>query len=305
MIKRIKIPQSRLDVQNDTISELNERSNEWEKDTNVTECYLCGKEFGIFTRKHHCRNCGKIMCSDCLQEYKNKKNFDVPSVKVCKLCYNCVLNLEGKNSNDCKKYMSGANLIDDSVKQFISEDFDIDGKKVSVGNILTIIRNPNIDTLKTIFKARVDDLNHINPNISMESDETSDGGIKLTITEIVDDRVHDFKVSDKVYLVSLAEGNEELVGNPPSRILIKKTLKNRDGTSKSEGQGLSIVSEIADGTQDNSDIGSGIGVGGYKRRKKSRNKHSSRRRVSKRFNIRRKNKKITKRLRKSRRHTRR
>jgi len=38
---------------------------EWQADNEVTKCPLCETDFGVFTRKHHCRFCGKVVCADC------------------------------------------------------------------------------------------------------------------------------------------------------------------------------------------------------------------------------------------------
>ncbi len=38
----------------------------WIDDTNVYQCYDCKVKFTWFTRKHHCRGCGRIFCSLCL-----------------------------------------------------------------------------------------------------------------------------------------------------------------------------------------------------------------------------------------------
>lgn len=37
----------------------------WTPDSSVNKCYDCKIEFSIINRKHHCRNCGKIFCSKC------------------------------------------------------------------------------------------------------------------------------------------------------------------------------------------------------------------------------------------------
>ncbi|CAO1635991.1 unnamed protein product [Jaminaea pallidilutea] len=37
----------------------------WERDEDASECRGCGKRFTFFTRKHHCRRCGRIYCADC------------------------------------------------------------------------------------------------------------------------------------------------------------------------------------------------------------------------------------------------
>lgn len=37
----------------------------WEHDDVTSTCRSCSKKFTFFTRKHHCRRCGKIFCADC------------------------------------------------------------------------------------------------------------------------------------------------------------------------------------------------------------------------------------------------
>lgn len=297
-IRRVKIPDTRLDIASSNFIELKKGDLQWQNDADVKNCYLCEKKFTMFTRKHHCRNCGKIICDDCSKDYTSKRDGSYYD-RVCKLCYNCVLNLDGKNSDDCENYMKEASLHDDSVKQFIAEDFSINGAKVTKGSILTIIRDPNNPALKTIFKARVDDLEGISPNTTNVSHEKDDGGIKLTITQIVGGNTFSLKEGNKVYLVNLPEGSDYLRDDSPSRIIIKSTSTD-DDRSYSSREGFAIVTDVDVGAEDY------VTSGGYKHRKnksKRKNKRSVRRLMSKRFNMRRKNKnkKVTKRMRKSRR----
>eukprot|EP01063_Lacrimia_lanifica_P021586 TRINITY_DN2904_c1_g6_i1.p1 TRINITY_DN2904_c1_g6~~TRINITY_DN2904_c1_g6_i1.p1 ORF type:complete len:1006 (+),score=178.34 TRINITY_DN2904_c1_g6_i1:153-3170(+) len=37
----------------------------WEPDTAAAECRRCGTSFGFFTRRHHCRGCGRLFCNAC------------------------------------------------------------------------------------------------------------------------------------------------------------------------------------------------------------------------------------------------
>ncbi|KAL0089348.1 ankyrin repeat-containing domain protein [Phycomyces blakesleeanus] len=37
----------------------------WQKDDEVLECCCCERVFGFFLRKHHCRQCGMIVCDKC------------------------------------------------------------------------------------------------------------------------------------------------------------------------------------------------------------------------------------------------
>lgn len=53
-------------------------------DDQVSRCQLCSKEFRVTTRKHHCRKCGKCICSDCS---KNKMKIQSSMERVCDECY--------------------------------------------------------------------------------------------------------------------------------------------------------------------------------------------------------------------------
>ncbi|KAK4150347.1 FYVE zinc finger-domain-containing protein [Chaetomidium leptoderma] len=37
----------------------------WQPDSEVTYCPICGTQFSIFVRKHHCRKCGRVVCNAC------------------------------------------------------------------------------------------------------------------------------------------------------------------------------------------------------------------------------------------------
>lgn len=37
----------------------------WVDDQSVSHCHSCRKEFSIMLRKHHCRHCGRVFCSNC------------------------------------------------------------------------------------------------------------------------------------------------------------------------------------------------------------------------------------------------
>lgn len=41
------------------------KNNVWVNDNMVTNCAGCHAEFGMWVRKHHCRNCGNIFCYEC------------------------------------------------------------------------------------------------------------------------------------------------------------------------------------------------------------------------------------------------
>lgn len=37
----------------------------WQPDSEVANCPICGKSFGFWFRKHHCRKCGRVVCANC------------------------------------------------------------------------------------------------------------------------------------------------------------------------------------------------------------------------------------------------
>ena len=41
----------------------------WIPSKNISKCFKCKGRFSIVNRKHHCRMCGRIFCSDCSDEW--------------------------------------------------------------------------------------------------------------------------------------------------------------------------------------------------------------------------------------------
>jgi ankyrin repeat protein len=56
--------------------------------TEGDQCLECGLKFGLTTRKHHCRHCGRILCSKCSsKEMPIAKFGHTKPVRVCEVCY--------------------------------------------------------------------------------------------------------------------------------------------------------------------------------------------------------------------------
>ncbi|XP_042308371.1 hepatocyte growth factor-regulated tyrosine kinase substrate isoform X3 [Sceloporus undulatus] len=52
------------------------------------ECHRCRVQFGVVTRKHHCRACGQIFCGKCSSKYSTIPKFGIEKeVRVCEPCY--------------------------------------------------------------------------------------------------------------------------------------------------------------------------------------------------------------------------
>ncbi|TYZ58263.1 hypothetical protein PybrP1_007940 [[Pythium] brassicae (nom. inval.)] len=59
----------------------------WVKDKERASCHLCMRNFHALRRKHHCRKCGEVICSDC----STLETIDLPAIgysklRLCKVC---------------------------------------------------------------------------------------------------------------------------------------------------------------------------------------------------------------------------
>ncbi|KAJ7997343.1 hypothetical protein DPEC_G00228000 [Dallia pectoralis] len=63
-----------------------------------SNCYECAAKFGVTTRKHHCRHCGRLLCHKCSIKEIPIIKFDLNKpVRVCDICFD-VLTLGGVSS---------------------------------------------------------------------------------------------------------------------------------------------------------------------------------------------------------------
>ncbi len=89
----------------------------WIPNKKMSKCFKCKTEFGMITRKHHCRSCGRIFCRNCTQwncdkseyitsttppndmyNYLNDLFYSEKTMKVCEEC-----NEENKTITNNKK----------------------------------------------------------------------------------------------------------------------------------------------------------------------------------------------------------
>ncbi|KAG4303388.1 hypothetical protein PCK1_000352 [Pneumocystis canis] len=79
-------------------SSFSNTSKIWQPDSDVLLCPFCKKAFSFFHRKHHCRKCGCVVCSNCssnhwefskpFDETKNRnKQCDSKVLRVCDKCF--------------------------------------------------------------------------------------------------------------------------------------------------------------------------------------------------------------------------
>ncbi|XP_017536116.2 hepatocyte growth factor-regulated tyrosine kinase substrate isoform X3 [Manis javanica] len=62
-----------------------ERAPDW---VDAEECHRCRVQFGVVTRKHHCRACGQIFCGKCSSRSSTIPKFGIEKeVRVCEPCF--------------------------------------------------------------------------------------------------------------------------------------------------------------------------------------------------------------------------
>ncbi|XP_048743055.1 rab GTPase-binding effector protein 1-like isoform X6 [Ostrea edulis] len=80
----VKLSQS-LQIQLEKIRQA-ENEVRWQHEDDIEDCTNCKQAFSVTKRKHHCRHCGKIFCSDCISKTvvsgPNSRQF-----KVCDICH--------------------------------------------------------------------------------------------------------------------------------------------------------------------------------------------------------------------------
>lgn len=58
----------------------------WIVNESCNHCLVCIKKFSFLRRKHHCRRCGNIICSDCKRKERLPLLEEFGELVVCKTC---------------------------------------------------------------------------------------------------------------------------------------------------------------------------------------------------------------------------
>jgi zinc finger FYVE domain-containing protein 26 len=84
---------------------------EWIKDDDVNECMVCTlSKFTLLNRRHHCRRCGRVVCSSCSQKLTQ---IDNTPRRTCDDCYRQIEMLKKINENSrLNDSLLGENLSD-------------------------------------------------------------------------------------------------------------------------------------------------------------------------------------------------
>lgn len=86
--------------------ELGSKAPIWIPDTRVTMCMICTSEFSVTWRRHHCRACGRVVCSNCSDNRAPLEYLRNKSVRVCEECFQKLQTaLEEKEKHPCSDDM--------------------------------------------------------------------------------------------------------------------------------------------------------------------------------------------------------
>ncbi|XP_065178627.1 FYVE, RhoGEF and PH domain-containing protein 4-like [Sycon ciliatum] len=71
----------------------------WLHDSSTSMCMVCAQQFSTFRRRHHCRCCGKVCCSNC----SSREMFLEYSGKKDRVCDKCFYHLSGQDDSEVDK----------------------------------------------------------------------------------------------------------------------------------------------------------------------------------------------------------
>lgn len=119
----------------------------WMKDSDSESCLDCKRDFTVFKRRHHCRQCGKLFCYRCTQFRANFEGNEKSS-RVCRNCYNNPRNVNfqeeefsvvGRNVRDCEaSILQPARSWSDAMEaEFLGVELEklFEGKEVALFNL--------------------------------------------------------------------------------------------------------------------------------------------------------------------------
>jgi len=71
----------------------------WVPDDRVTMCQVCSADFSFTCRRHHCRACGKAVCSGCSGHRAPLKYQQWESQRVCDICFDILEKAHGSDDH--------------------------------------------------------------------------------------------------------------------------------------------------------------------------------------------------------------
>ncbi|XP_055886956.1 zinc finger FYVE domain-containing protein 9-like isoform X2 [Biomphalaria glabrata] len=86
-------------------SNLGQQAPFWIPDSDAPECMLCRVKFTIWKRRHHCRACGKVLCSTCCSQKALLPYMENKEARVCVECHLQLTSGSHRRSGEPKQVM--------------------------------------------------------------------------------------------------------------------------------------------------------------------------------------------------------
>ncbi|OQS04200.1 hypothetical protein THRCLA_20943 [Thraustotheca clavata] len=118
----------------------------WVHDVDVLDCSVCHTRFSFFFRRHHCRSCGSIVCSNCSQTRKPVYGL----INLHRVCDDCISNGVWINPNDVRAALFDKKEAEqrelDRIKQ------ELDGFRTRLHEISSSDPTPVVNELQAITR---------------------------------------------------------------------------------------------------------------------------------------------------------
>uniref|UniRef100_A0A1Y1N0Y2 1-phosphatidylinositol-3-phosphate 5-kinase n=1 Tax=Photinus pyralis TaxID=7054 RepID=A0A1Y1N0Y2_PHOPY len=122
----------------------------WMPDSVSKECYECGEKFTTFRRRHHCRVCGQIFCSQCCSQQIPGKIFGCTGdLRVCTYC--CKVVLSYLQSPDVGADLTAdLKALQENLLNKYGANSPVGNSVLGIGAILNPISNSSLETGGTL-----------------------------------------------------------------------------------------------------------------------------------------------------------
>ncbi|CAK5074529.1 unnamed protein product [Meloidogyne enterolobii] len=210
----------------------------WIPDDDCDCCMLCSKGFSIVVRRHHCRACGRVLCSSCCSNKRSLAYDDNPSNKhrVCTPCNRTLDRIEEyekRLNENLEEEIDGPSTSNafPSTNQLNSSNDD-QNKKLEQENLIN--KNPKKSLLKPPRRDSIDILNknkeekevEINNN---EDKEEEEGG------EVLEEEGKNKKENLNEECSKLPTTSTSKLIEEEENSTNKKSVKFRDGVHPGQG----------------------------------------------------------------------
>lgn len=183
-------------------------------------CFICDNQFGIFNRKHHCRNCGGVFCNDHSSHFIPLLDLGITEkVRVCDDCYKLHENKGSGSGKKSRKHRDKRKSYQDS--------FEDDLKKAIE---LSLKESENVATAEaSTAEFNTDDEVEL-PNEYMNEDPEFKEAIIMSIKED--------KRRERDSRLALNKQHEDIVSKEPTPEPIQQTVSEEKLSNKQLNQSI-------------------------------------------------------------------